>query len=89
MRPLPWLLVAIVALAACSERSQGEPARLKKTDTGPSAGTVAADKAYMASGWTPGDDPSWQTQIRTRTQGQNEYTRVTAVPSAPSQAKAP
>jgi pyruvate/2-oxoglutarate dehydrogenase complex dihydrolipoamide dehydrogenase (E3) component len=86
MRPLSWGLMAVVVLAACGERPQSEAARLKKADAKPSTGAVATDKAYMASGWTAGDDTSWQAQIRSRAQSQNEYTRIT---SAPAPAKAP
>lgn len=95
MRHATWPLVvaAISLLPACSERSQGEPAALKKADAKASSGAVAADKAYMASGWTAGDDTSWQTQIRGRNQGQNEYARITSatavVPPAAAPAKAP
>ena len=79
-----WIAPAAVAavLAGC-ERSQSEPAREKKADAKASSGTVAADKANVAAGWTAGDDNSWQTQIRSRTQGQNEYARITGATPAP------
>jgi len=81
-----WSLVVVAAavlLPACGEHSQGEPARLKKADAKASSGAVAADKAYMANGWTAGDDTSWQNQIRGRAQGQNEYARIiSATPAA-------
>ncbi len=35
-----------------------------------------ADNAYVASGWNKGDLTSWEAQMRTRSQGQNEYTRT-------------
>lgn len=95
MKRVAWPLVAAAAvlLPACSEHSQGEAARLKKADAKASSGAVAADKAYMANGWTAGDDTSWQTQIRGRTQGQNEYARITsatpAATAAPPVAVAP
>ena len=73
------LLAACVALnlAGC-EKSQADAARLKKADAKASQGAGHADKAYTASGWTAGDDASWQAQIRARTEGQNEYARVPA-----------
>ncbi len=79
------IAAASLLLAACSERSQAEPARLKKADAKASSGAVGESKAYVAAGWTPGDETSWQTQIRTRSQGQNEYARATpaAAPKAP------
>jgi hypothetical protein len=87
MKRAAWPLVAVAALLlpACAERSQADAARLKKADAKASSGAAAADRAYMASGWTAGDDASWQTQIRGRTQGQNEYARITsATPAAPA-----
>ena len=85
MKRAAWslALVAVALLPACSEHSQGEAARLKKADAKASSGAVTADKAYMANGWTAGDDTSWQAQIRGRAQGQNEYARITsATPAA-------
>ena len=75
-----WIVPALVGLilAGC-EHSQADAARLKKEDAKASQG---ASKAYTASGWTPGNDASWEEQIRARTQGQNEYTRVPAGPAA-------
>jgi hypothetical protein len=66
--------LAALALSGC-ERSQADDARLKKSDAKASQG---AAPAYTASGWTPGDEASWQNQIRARTEGQNEYVRVPA-----------
>ena len=75
-----WIVPALLGLilAGC-ERSQADAARLKKADAKASQG---ASKAYTASGWTPGNDASWQEQIRARAQSQNEYTRVPAGPGA-------
>lgn len=97
------LLATALLLPGCGEPSQAEAARLKKADAKASSGAPAQAKVYTATGWTPGDDASWQTQIRGRTQGQNEYARIsathtsatetapaTAAPaSAPAVAKAP
>ena len=71
-------LAAALMLPACSERSQAQPAALKKADAKASTGAPAEPKVYTASGWTTGDDASWQNQIRGRTQGQNEYARISA-----------
>lgn len=73
------LLAAALAVSACGERPQSEASPRKKADTRASAG---ADAAYTAAGWQAGDDASWQNQIRARTQGQNEYSRVQS--SSPS-----
>ena len=78
----PLVLGAAVALAACGEKPQaaGHASGLTKHDAKASQG---AQNGFVASGWTPGDDTSWQTQLRTRAQqGQNEYTRSAAVPSS-------
>jgi len=72
------LLATALLLPGCDEPSQAEAARLKKADAKASSGAPAEAKVYTAAGWTPGDDTSWQTQIRGRTQGQNEYSRITA-----------
>jgi hypothetical protein len=80
----------VLSLAGC-EKSQADAARLKKAGAKASQGAEKADKAYTASGWTAGDDASWQAQIRARTEGQNEYARIPAstlggspVPAAPT-----
>lgn len=80
---LACALVASLGLAGCGERSQAEAGPVKKADTRASAGTPRADKAFTAPGWTAGDDTSWQAQMRTRAQGQNEHARLTASPKAP------
>ena len=80
---LAHVLLAALCLTACGERSQAEAGPVKKADSKASAGAPHADKAFTAAGWTAGDDTSWQTQIRTRAQGQNEYARITASPKAP------
>lgn len=74
------LVGSVTLLVACGEKPQVGASSLKKGDAKASQG---AQNAFVASGWTPGDETSWQTQLRTRAQqGQNEYTRSAAVPSA-------
>jgi hypothetical protein len=69
-----WLLplVCAVALSAC-EKSQVMAAKGKGADAPAWQGT---NNAYVASGWKQGDATSWETQMRTRSQGQNEYART-------------
>lgn len=70
------LLVAAVAIAlsACGERPQALKANPKQ-DTAAFRGTGMA--AFTASGWKAGDETSWETHLKTRTQnGQNEYNKV-------------
>jgi hypothetical protein len=31
------------------------------------------DKRFLAPGWTPGDQTSWNAQLADRAQGQNDY----------------
>ena len=76
---LGTLLVGL-ALAACTESPQVASSSAKKSDQ--PAWKGAADP-YVAKGWTPGDKDSWQAQIRSRNQIQNEYSR--SAPTAAAQ----
>ena len=68
------LIAALAAgLAACGEKAQ--TASAKKSDAAPWDG---ARDAFVAPGWTAGDQGSWEAQMRTRAQGQNEYSRAAA-----------
>lgn len=69
------LLVAmstLLAMAACGEKPQTAD-KQRKTDAHAFEGAASA---YTASGWKPGDAPSWEQQMKTRAQGQNEYSRT-------------
>ncbi len=67
-----WFLAMLcVALAGCGEKPQ--TANTRKADVAPSQGGGAA---YTAQGWTPGDATSWETHLKKRSEGQNEYTRT-------------
>jgi hypothetical protein len=59
-------------LAACGEKPQ--TATTRKLDVTPSAGSQVA--GFTASGWKQGDATSWETQIKKRADGQNEYSRT-------------
>jgi hypothetical protein len=61
-----------VMLAACSEKPQQSGTR--KADV---AAFNGATPAYMAQGWKAGDAGSWEAQLKTRAQGQNEKSRLT------------
>ena len=63
-------MVAIV-LAGCGERVQTiPPGGERKSDT---AVWENKDKRFLAPGWTPGDQTSWNAQLVDRSQGQNDY----------------
>ena len=66
------LIAAMAVLAACTEKPQtlGSGAR---QDAPAFQGT---GMAFSAPGWKPGDKTSWEQQLKTRTQNQNDYTRV-------------
>lgn len=67
-----WALFVMVALlAGCGEKVQ--TAATRKSDVAPYQGTSTA--AYNAPGWKAGDQSSWEAQMRTRAQGQDEYSR--------------
>jgi hypothetical protein len=65
--------VACLGLAACTERQQTASAH--KSDGQAFQGPASA---FTAPGWKPGDETSWDTQLRARSQGQNEYSRSSA-----------
>ena len=66
------------ALAACLLAGCEKPqtAGTRKADGKPWQG---AQNGYVAAGWKAGDEASWDRQLRSRADGQNEYTRTPAV----------
>jgi hypothetical protein len=60
-------VVLVLALAAC-ERAQTPNAR--KPDSEPWVSTATP---FTAPGWKPGDQASWESQMRNRAAKQNEY----------------
>ena len=85
MRSAGRVLVACIAVAAaglvsgCGERSQVVAYQSGKyqgkTDAKP-WDSDPGSSLYTTSKWTRGDQASWESAIRTRSQGQNEYSRV-------------
>ncbi len=65
------LAACSLLLAACGDKPQ--TVSKKKADA---AAWEGASPAYNDKGWKPGDESSWEAQIRNRAQGQNEYTRT-------------
>ena len=66
-------LAAAFSMAACGEKPQTATTSYKRADSKPWDG---AEPAFTSKGWTVGDRTSWETQMRTRNQQQNEYQRV-------------
>jgi hypothetical protein len=66
------LVAGIGALTACGERSQ----ELHSAGKGQPAAWQGTDNGFAASGWKAGDAQSWDEQLRRRSQGQNEYVRI-------------
>ena len=69
---LLWACVALaIGAAGCTEKPQTKT--LGQSDVAAYKGTAGP---YDAPGWKPGDQASWDEQMRSRTQyGQNEYSR--------------
>jgi hypothetical protein len=59
-------------LVACTEKPQTAS---KRDDAKPWEG---AQNPYVSSGWTAGDELSWDQQLKKRAQNQNEYTRTSS-----------
>ena len=72
---MPVALAAALLLGACAEKAQ--TAATKRSDSKPWEG---AQSAYMSPGWKAGDAASWEEQLKTRAQNQNEYSRAPAQP---------
>jgi hypothetical protein len=67
---LPTFAIAIV-IAGCGEKVQTiPPGNQRKADTQP---WQNKDTRYLAPGWKPGDQNSWNAQLVDRAQGQNDY----------------
>ena len=66
------VLLGIAALAACGEKPQ-TVGTAKKSDAQSFEGPTSA---YSAAGWKAGDRVSWEAQMRSRAQNQDEYTRA-------------
>lgn len=64
-------LLFAMLLAGCGEREQS---LANKTVT--EKPWQGAHNAYVAQGWTVGDQASWEAQVRLRGQYQNEYLKT-------------
>jgi hypothetical protein len=70
---LLWACVALAfGAAGCAEKAQ-----TKVAGVGDAAAYKGSTGPYNSAGWKPGDQASWDEQMRARTQyGQNEYSRL-------------
>ena len=73
------MVLAVFALTACGEKEQvvvyKQGKYQGKPDTKPWENDPAAS-LYTTSKWTKGDQASWESAVRARNLGQNEYSRV-------------
>lgn len=74
MRRLLIVLSMALTAVACSEKPQA--ATHRKADGHAFEGSVNTE--FTAPGWKPGDATSWDLQMKTRSQNQNEYSRTSA-----------
>ena len=72
MRGALLIVAAAFALAACGEKPQSMGG--VKQDAAPHTGT--GDSKFAQPGWKAGDKTSWEQQLRTRAQNQNDYSRA-------------
>jgi len=73
MRPVAIgaLLGTSFFITACGETVQTIPtATARKAD---SAAWEIKDNGFIAPGWTPGNQQSWDAQLKKRAQGQNDF----------------
>lgn len=61
-------------LAACGETDQSKTSG--NTNRGDVAAWEGAKNDYVVKGWAPGNKSSWEAQLRTRNQLQNEYQKT-------------
>ena len=76
MRRSHWVLTLsalTLGLAACSEKPQEFAGG---QITGSAASWQGPASAFTVSGWTVGDQGSWQAHMQTRAQAQNEHVRL-------------
>ena len=67
---LSFLAVAAL-LAGCGERVQTIPVGAEKKADARSF--EISDNGYVAPGWTPGNEASWDAQLKKRAQAQNDF----------------
>jgi hypothetical protein len=66
------VVTAAFTLSACSEVPQTVVGGKKPDEKA----YVAADNKFVVSGWTSGDPLTWEKQLKTRSQGQDDYSKA-------------
>lgn len=66
------MAMAVLLLAACGEKVQTNAGSYKPDEKAWKTGATP----FSAKGYKGGDKAGWDTQMRERIQGQNEYQRV-------------
>ena len=67
----PLSVSLAIALAGCGERVQTIPVGSAKKADG--AAWQITDNGFIAPGWTPGNEASWDAQLKKRAQSQNDF----------------
>ena len=67
-------IVVVLGSAGCSDRGAKGDQAVSKYASQPS--WDAAADPFVAPGWKSGDKASWQEQMTSRAQSQNEYVRI-------------
>ena len=74
MKPAALLLACAALLCGCGEPDQTKTSgNTNRSDAVPWQG---AHNPHVVKGWTPGNQGSWENQIRARGQLQNEYVKT-------------
>ena len=72
-------LIALAGMSGCGEKDQVIMYEQGKYQGKPDTRPWDADPAsslYTTSKWTKGDKSSWETALKSRSQGQNEHVRI-------------
>ena len=71
VRAVPVSIALAIVLAGCGERVQTIPVGAAKKADG--ASWQITDNGFVAPGWTPGNEASWDAQLKKRAQAQNDF----------------
>lgn len=82
MRAFRWIIAGLAAVAALGLGGCGEHEQVISYKQGKYQGKPDqlpwnnAPLAWGSAKWTQGNEQSWEDEIKTRTQNQNEYVRI-------------